>query len=431
MDGASIHAGRGQTLAPRDDGAAYSPVERPQTWASAAQVYALVEADSASRGVRFYPQLANHVIDVHHVLLRRAAPAGDDLVSITSGQVARDLYPDCITREAQIRKRTSVRNWLKVLYRVGLVERVETRRTATGADGCLVLRLLPVPAELAPEDCQARRRRETRQQRQERRLRPFCRISGQKGVNRYVTALQDDEPSTGVAPVGGAQVGTCGGRVSPSPRDFAPPGPSHRGTPYGGHPGGKAEEERQWARARAQALGDRVHDVEASGRYQRLESIVSQWSSRTTGSERGEGLAALADLVGQGLPLEDGVSGAFRLLWGRPSLLGGRGVRELHNAARMLRRCRPDPWAVLGGPDADHVAATIFALMWDYAIAQETGAAWAELVPHSAAFFVRQLRHQARKERGTWRAHFGAAGDRRPVYAQRRRLQPPTPENDV
>ncbi len=114
-----------------------------------AEILAAVQLDCQQRGVRYHRNLGEHVQAVYHALRKRQAMGGDGTVS--KFQLARDLYPDvCEDLATARRKANSVRNWLAVLERQGLISKHELRSTK-GAGKSLGLRvgLLPVPERVA------------------------------------------------------------------------------------------------------------------------------------------------------------------------------------------------------------------------------------------------------------------------------------------
>lgn len=104
---------------------------------------AAVDADCEVRGVRFQRNLAEHVIDTYGVLRKRQAMGGDGTISIR--QIARDLYPDVGDDfDAYRRKRESIRRWLAILERQGLISKDELC-DGRGKSLGLCTALLPVP----------------------------------------------------------------------------------------------------------------------------------------------------------------------------------------------------------------------------------------------------------------------------------------------
>ena len=80
---------------------------------------------------------------------KRAVIGGDGTIS--TRQFARDLYPDVGDDFAAARrKRESVRSWLALLERQGLISREELRSHNGGGKALgLRVRLLPVPEKVA------------------------------------------------------------------------------------------------------------------------------------------------------------------------------------------------------------------------------------------------------------------------------------------
>lgn len=120
-----------------------------RTWAMDAEILAAVQLDCHERGVRYHRNLGEHIQALYHALRKRQAIGGDGTTS--TRQLARDLYPDVGEDFNQARKRKqSVRRWLAVLERQGLISRCELR-SARGGGKSLGLRvgLLPVPERVA------------------------------------------------------------------------------------------------------------------------------------------------------------------------------------------------------------------------------------------------------------------------------------------
>lgn len=118
-----------------------------RTWAMDAEILAAVQLDCEQRGVRYYRNFGEHVYKTYAALRKRQAIGGDGTVS--THQLVRDLYPDA-DHERWRTLRESVRRWLDVLVRQGLLEREELR-SENGGGKCLGLRtqLLPVPEKVA------------------------------------------------------------------------------------------------------------------------------------------------------------------------------------------------------------------------------------------------------------------------------------------
>jgi hypothetical protein len=106
------------TLAPRSD------ISR--TWLTAEEIREVVERDCEERGVRFRVDLFENVLATYEAHRKRGALGGDG--STSTRQLARDLYPDVgEDMDAWRRKRESVRRWLAVLDRQGVISKDEIR----------------------------------------------------------------------------------------------------------------------------------------------------------------------------------------------------------------------------------------------------------------------------------------------------------------
>lgn len=194
LDDGEQARGAARTLDPPPDIATDRPTGRPRTWATLEETYELVrQAHERDRpGVRWYRCVGNHCADVYAELVKWKAIGGDGTVSMA--QLARSLYDDDAALENAASKRHSIRNWLRRLVDAGLI--AWEPRAINGKWVGIEYRLLAVP-ELhsqaargyssvgkAPAPCEARRRRETRAERRARRIAPWRRRSGQKGVGR-------------------------------------------------------------------------------------------------------------------------------------------------------------------------------------------------------------------------------------------------------
>jgi hypothetical protein len=408
----------------------------PRTWATGPEVYELGRRDSLARGKTPYRNLLNHQCDLYDVLRRRVAQSGADRGEqhiISSHQCVRDLYdaPEGgWTMEALQSRAESPRRWMKALARMGLVE----YETATDEVGLWVgwrFRLLEVPlASPAPAgvaqsvqasgSCEARRRRESAAQREERRVRPNCRRSGQKGVWRYVDGPVPDEPPPRVPFFSGPRFAASGASTPPGPK--GPLGGSKHQRKMYGH----ASRERppglgdlsdtigpQPCPDPVAALRDRRALFDANrgpGTAPSPNRGTSQWAAIAAfvaagGPVRERGLGRLAELVSAGeLRLDLAAAAAWWGLWGCPPRLSARAQAELYRAAAMLERLGAAGWA----PEGQDVAAwLLFADMVDYAEDHAAGAAHADAVPGSLGYFVRRLRGIARRERRAWRQRNG------------------------
>jgi hypothetical protein len=115
--------------------------------ATSEEVREAVIRDCEERGVRFYVQLFEDVEATYNVIRKRHAIGGDGTISQV--QFARDLYPDVgDDYDAARRKRSSIRRWLELLERQGLISKEELR-SAAGKSLGLRVALLPVDAVMA------------------------------------------------------------------------------------------------------------------------------------------------------------------------------------------------------------------------------------------------------------------------------------------
>jgi hypothetical protein len=126
-------------------------ISRARNWATSEEVHEIFLRDCAQRHVRPHQQLFENVWSVYNALRRRAAIGGDG--STSTRQLARDLYPDVGEDfEAARRKRESVKRWLRLLERQGLIQLSELRGP-TGKSLGLRVELLIVPEEVAVLSC--------------------------------------------------------------------------------------------------------------------------------------------------------------------------------------------------------------------------------------------------------------------------------------
>jgi hypothetical protein len=121
--------------------------ELGRNWATAEEIREAVICDCDDRGVRFQRNLFENVEAVYNALRKRQAIGGDGTTS--TRQLARDLYPDVGEDfQAARRKRESVRRWLALLERQGLIGKHELRGSGGKSLGLRVA-LLPVDAVTA------------------------------------------------------------------------------------------------------------------------------------------------------------------------------------------------------------------------------------------------------------------------------------------
>jgi hypothetical protein len=172
------------------------PPDRARTYATNPEVCELVRLAHIRDNprTRFYSQVANHCADTYDVLRKRAAELGTDEFVISQPQIVYELYDGIDSHDDAEKKWSSVHRWLKRLRAAGLIA-WEPVSDETGWNVGIRVRLLAVPTSTLPgpagvaQSVRAtsgwRRCRESRQERIERRVRPWDRRSGQKGVGRY------------------------------------------------------------------------------------------------------------------------------------------------------------------------------------------------------------------------------------------------------
>lgn len=115
---------------------AQATTQPERTWATREEISEAVELDCESRGVRCYPYLRENVITLYEAHRKRLVVGGDG--TTTCEQLARDIGAS----------EQSVRNWLNLLARHGLIAK-STLRTAAGKDLGLRVDLLAVPEEVS------------------------------------------------------------------------------------------------------------------------------------------------------------------------------------------------------------------------------------------------------------------------------------------
>ncbi len=118
-----------------------------KTWPTDAEFLAAAQLDRHECGRRYQRNVGEHVQAIGAGLRKWAAMGGDGTTS--TRQLARDLYPDVGEDfNAARNKRESIRRWLKLLERQGLISMEELRSPGGKALG-LRITLLPVPERVA------------------------------------------------------------------------------------------------------------------------------------------------------------------------------------------------------------------------------------------------------------------------------------------
>lgn len=166
-------------------------------WLSHVELIALIERDYDARGVRLYPQKVNHLVDFYSLFVKFAAVSRRPSGHASWSQLGRQLYDDVSDYESVQAKNSSLRRWARELERLGVLH-VRFHKNRRGQFDGIYWRLLEsngtLPSEAASArssagssdaPCQWRKRRETPQERSQRRVRPWCRRSGRKGVGRF------------------------------------------------------------------------------------------------------------------------------------------------------------------------------------------------------------------------------------------------------
>lgn len=200
-----------------------------RTWATDEEILAACELDAELRGVRFFRSRAQNVVAVYNAHRKRLAIGGDGTSS--TRQLARDLYPDVGSDlEAWRRKRYSVKRWLDVLERQGLIAKSELRGVRGGGKSLgLRLDFLAVPVEVSRRASQRGcssagssvrirlpRRQLCPQEAEEARVRPWCPRAGRGTPTRWKGSGPFFSPLNAVPPVGPG-----GGAL----KGLSPPGP--------------------------------------------------------------------------------------------------------------------------------------------------------------------------------------------------------------
>jgi hypothetical protein len=124
---------------------------KPHKWATYEEIRAAVELDCEQHGVRFRRDRFENVAATYNAHRKRIATGGNGTTS--TRQLARDLYPDVgDDYQAARRRRESIRRWLKVLERQGLISKSELRSGAGKSLGSRV-DLLAVPDQVSRRAC--------------------------------------------------------------------------------------------------------------------------------------------------------------------------------------------------------------------------------------------------------------------------------------
>lgn len=113
------------------------------------EIVVAVQLDCKQRKVRFRRDLAENVMATYNAMRKRQAMGGDGTTS--TRQLARDLWPDVgDDLAAWKRRKESVRRWMRLLERQGLIGREELRSPAgRGKSLGLRVELCEVPEEIA------------------------------------------------------------------------------------------------------------------------------------------------------------------------------------------------------------------------------------------------------------------------------------------
>ena len=455
MDVLGIHAGRARTIEPPGDGAAYSVPQSPQNWATGPEIVALVLAHAEAQGITVrkpngaidgrVANLANHCADVYHVFQRRAAaaPASRGVVAISFGQLAIDLYPGCNgDRAEQLRKRSSIRRWVRRLEDVGLLLRVMTRQNDRGQDACALYSLRQVPAA-AVEACErfgTRRRAETKREREERRVRAFCRRSGRTGVSRYLNAGKGVSGAVGAiralvvdpsaAPPTAPEGGVAGGARGTSDRSltnksFGPPWAAPPTTPPSGAVGGAAEGSTTSAQisdaVRGDACGGGRDANERAAARRALRAALGLPGELLTEDEGPPGLEGMGDSAAAGTalravlrarhglrtyPAYGEISALLKALWYDMLDASAKRRAQIERAARRYDRYalrlisagHPAPVGRDGAP-----APTAMAYLIGFHAAFDTNPGRAPS-PESVGWFAGMLERASKEVRDQWRA---------------------------
>lgn len=171
-----------------------APDSPDRTFKTYEEVAEAVRLDAMRRKVRPYSNVINNVARLVMELQKWKAMGGDGTIS--SGQLIGAMYDDVTTNpDDRERKRASVQRWMKCAGRVGAI----AYEPLPGKSRGWSYTLLPVGQLAGYADETGRRssvgetslfarRRETRCERQDRRVAPFRRRAGRNGVGRLVWA---------------------------------------------------------------------------------------------------------------------------------------------------------------------------------------------------------------------------------------------------
>lgn len=179
---------------------------RARTWAIGEEVVELAKLDSARRGKTYYSTVGHNAARVYAELIKWLCASGDGTITVL--QLVERMYPGIECADDARRKAQSVRNWLRLLERVGLV-RTSVLTKGTGKSIGLRYELLDVAeagAKMgASRGCSsvgysvsseqahsARRRRLPKKVRQAERVRPWCPRAGHGSTTRFVDAGHPD-----------------------------------------------------------------------------------------------------------------------------------------------------------------------------------------------------------------------------------------------
>jgi hypothetical protein len=373
---------------------------RARTWATDGEVLELVhEAHQRLRpGKRFYRNLANHCVQAYRELVKWEAqtPAERDGRRVVSlHHITCNLYDvDRSEFDAVENKSRQLRSsWLPILREAGLVDYVTALDGAGRPVGIKFVLTGDTLADVGRDSSVGEaladwvRRAETRQERQTRRVRPWCRRVGQTNARNVLG------PSVG-------RYARRGGSAECSPSssgsgDFSGPGSPEDYVLWRQRGGAVRACASPGQEAGCAGLSDAQRPPWWLDRIAALDARLVDEASREGG------LDELALLVAEGAPIEAAVCAAWRAVWQSPALMSRRAMLELRNARRVIERCCSLPEPANGG---DRATAWLLADLAEYFDDHRAGRGLAKTPPASVGFFVRRLRREARVERRGWRA---------------------------
>lgn len=319
--------------------------------------------DYEARGVRLYPQKLNHLVDFYSLFLKFAAVSRRSSGHASWSQLGAQLYDD-VTKgdiDSMMKKRNSLRRWARELERLGVLH-VRFHKNRRGQFDGIHWRLLEsdgaLPSDaasarssagLSDAGCGWRKRRETPEERAQRRLRPWCRRSGRKGVGRFER----------------------GAGSLFSQKRFGPSLPSSLRSE------GKGD-------LRARGTASRL--TRSSGRDP--ADVAAALDALRTAAAGGGGLDALRSAAIAGADPVDVVLVGWELVFGpEPAKLSEKRSHQFVAAAAQLDRLRQSPGSA--------VVQLLDMLAGTRELALVGAAEW----PGSLAYFTAAIRQQARAER--------------------------------